>query len=103
MEPQAQQMDPMLVLGLQFLLLICAFYVMRRINMRMGRKSHMSMSRLLAQHSHALKNIRRIEEQQWHARLSGDLRISRFGLDLSRSQQDRLAEIDAYQERRLTR
>lgn len=103
MEPQAQQLDPMLVLSLQFIGLIFAFYVMRRINMRLRKQSYVSMSRLKDQHGQALKQIRRIEEEQWHVRLSSNLRISRFGLGLSRSQLNRLAEIDAYQEHRLTR
>ena len=103
MEPQANELNQFLMLGLHIAAVIGTLYFLRRFNVRNRIDSQQRVQRLLQYREDAHRNIRRIEDEQWHVRLSSTFRISRYQLAISDEQRARLADVDQYQESRTGR
>ncbi|MCB1188559.1 hypothetical protein KDL29_15465 [bacterium] len=103
MEPHAGQVNQFLILGLHIIAVIGLLYFLRRLHNGLRRQSHERFIRLASNADMARRNIKRIEDEQWHERLNSHLRISRYQLGLSREQLAQLARIDEFQQSRLMR
>ncbi|MEZ5339248.1 MAG: hypothetical protein R3F46_13435 [bacterium] len=103
MEAQTSQLGQMAIVGLHVVAVSGLLFFLRRLHSGKRRQSRASLMRLADNADMARRNIQRIEEEQWHARLNSQLRIKRHQPFLSQDQLGSLAAIDRFQESRLTR